>query len=261
MLPAPPLCSSRSMLGASQGCSRNIWTEYAEAVEPSGIIRYNLNQLRSDSLGTVSGRFSSSDINIQQVFADDHQEGVVAELPIRELFLPEQGKRWVSADASQVEFRLFAHCSKDAGLIKAYKENPLTDFHQEVANLTGLKRGLAKNLNFGRLYGMGLEKMVRFMQAAQPELEREAIEEMYKSYDKLFPAAKRLAADASKTAQERGWVKTYLGRRRRFSAERSSHAALNAIIQGTAADLMKLKLLELYDTRKEPRADDALHGA
>lgn len=225
--------------------------KYIAAVEPSGIIRYNLNQLRSDTFGSVSGRFSSTDINIQQVFSEQNQVGVSSEFPIRELFIPEEGKQWISADASQVEFRLFAHYSKDAKVIGAYKRDPKTDFHQTVADLTGLSRYEAKHINFGSLYGMGVEKMIRQIQMSMPNVEAGKIEEMYKSYHKLFPAVKKLSREAMKLADERGFVKTFLGRRRRFAKGEKTHAALNAVIQGTAADLMKLKLRELYEARKD----------
>lgn len=227
--------------------------KYLKAVGSDNIIRYNLNQMRSDQFGTVTGRYSSTDINIQQVFNEEHQEGVSNEYIIRELFLPEDGKAWVSADASQIEFRLFGHYSQDPNIVEQYTKDPMTDFHAITAKLTGLSRRDAKTINFGRLYGMGKDKMFEAMTklSSGTPPSREVVDEMFEEYNRRFPAVRRMVQVAQDLADRRGYVKTFLGRRRRFERGLGVHAALNAVIQGTAADVMKLKLLELYNERKE----------
>jgi DNA polymerase-1 len=229
--------------------------KYRRAVGSDGILRYSLNQLRSDEYGTVTGRYSSSNVNIQQVFNEERQEGATRDYYVRELFIPARGKSWVCADASQIEFRLFAHYSEDAKVIRQYVEDPNCDFHTVIAKLVGLDRTKAKSINFGRLYGMGLEKLADQMKnklnrGEAPPTDEE-IKRMYDQYDAMFPAVKRLSRKAMNLAEKRGFVRTYLGRRRRYGKGDKMHSALNAVIQGTAADVMKTKLLAIYRKREQ----------
>lgn len=220
--------------------------KYAREVGRDGLLRYQLNQLRSDQYGTITGRYSSSNMNIQQVFKAERQAETMPDYIIRELFIPPPGRRWFTADASQIEFRIFAHYARSTRLINAYRNDPSTDFHTTVAELTGLPRLRAKNLNFGRLYGMGREKMARMLKLPMSESDP-----LFDRYDELFPEARRLLRHAADLAEQRGYVRTFLGRRRRYVPGEKSHSALNAAIQGTAADIMKLKLLDLYRRREE----------
>jgi DNA polymerase-1 len=227
------------------GLDSKYLTKYARQLGRGNVLHYRLHQLRNDEYGTVSGRYSSSNINIQQVFKSERNEEYLPEFVIRELFIPAPGKHWVSADANQIEFRLFAHYSDSTQLIKAYQEDPNTDFHQVVAELTNLKRSPAKNLNFAKIYGAGLDKAAEMMGVLPEEAEP-----VMRKYDRMFPEAKRLMNQAMNLAATRGYVKTILGRRGRFPEQERLHSALNRVIQGTAADIMKLKLLEAYNNRR-----------
>ena len=89
------------------------------------------------------------------------EEEAISNWIVRELFIPEDGLKYVSADASQIEFRWFAHYSKSERLIREYNEDPTMDFHQLVANMLGQKRKDAKHSNFGKLYTMGVPKLAR----------------------------------------------------------------------------------------------------
>lgn len=225
---------------------------YDEIKNAGGILRYKLHQLKGDEFGTISGRFSSSSVNIQQVFDPERQEEKFgsADYIIRELFIPHPGSYWCKADASQIEFRLFAHYSKSAKLIKAYQDNPDIDFHDIVKDILARKvatitRKRAKNTNFGMVYAMGRGKMAR-----QLDLPQEDADELFDAYNAEFPEVKRLLKRAMDTAEERGYVKTILGRRARFPHKDRLHSALNRVIQGTAADILKLKLKHLYQERK-----------
>lgn len=226
------------------------------------ILRYKLHQLKGDDYGTIAGRYSSSSINIQQVFAPRRQAKKlgVAEYIIRELFIPDDGYTWVKADASQIEFRLFAHYSKSKKLIEAYLENPDIDFHIKVAELMSQDRDDAKNLNFGMLYCMGKDKLARSLGRT-----REESDKLYAEYNQMFPEVRKLIYEAINIAEQRGWVKTILGRRARFIPKDYEttdtadevltysdryHIALNRVIQGSAADILKLKLRDLYRERK-----------
>lgn len=133
--------------------------------EHKGRIHAEINQLRGDNGGTVSGRLSMSNPNLQQVPARNKEYGKL----IRGLFLPEEGCKWGSFDYSQQEPRLVVHYAattdKALGgltgseqLIKAY-QNDDTDFHQTVAQMAGIPRGQAKTINLGIFYGMGSNKL------------------------------------------------------------------------------------------------------
>jgi len=249
--------------------------KYRKLLDFNNVIRYTLHQLRGDEFGTVTGRYASSGgrdkkgINIQQVMKVENQveEETIAMWIIRELFIPEEGKVYVSADMSQVEFRWFAHYSKSVRLIAEYNADPTMDFHQLVANMLGQKRKDAKHNNFGKLYTMGIPKLARKLNlhcdcGCSPDnqwKESSHTDEcrihkafaIAREYDERFPEAQKLSKEAMHVAKNRGYVRTVLGRRRRYPSGERLHSALNAIIQGTAADTLKIKLLETYRNRKQ----------
>ena len=128
----------------------------------NGILYYNLYQLRSaeEDYGTVVGRYSSANVNIQQVFKCENQiKRFGDEFIIRELMIPDDGYDLFAVDGSQLQFREFAHYSNDPQLISAYRDNPDTDFHQMVADLFHLDRQNAKHNNFAKVLGMGNERL------------------------------------------------------------------------------------------------------
>jgi DNA polymerase-1 len=249
-------------------------TKFENSVGKDGRIRYSLNQLKAvndeGSKGAVTGRFSSSSggkaingVNIQQVIDDEKQGKIdsIKDFPIRDLFLPEPGMQWLSADAMQIEFRLFAHYSQSDRLLRAYRENPLVDFHDYVAEKIMYKqythdeikakglRKIIKNINFGKLYGLGIYKLANFYLHCSLEEAKSASDH----YNREFPEARELMNAVISRAESRGWVKTILGRKHKFGPgiEERYYAALNYVIQGSAADIMKKKLLELYNNRKQ----------
>jgi DNA polymerase I len=227
-----------------------------EAVDSNGNIRYDLHQMRSDEYGAITGRFSSSGggkafkgINIQQQFNPDNQlESYTSNFIIRELFVPPPGLQWLSVDAAQIEFRLFGHYSGNQFLLDAYEKDPHVDFHSIVAGMVGQPRKQAKHTNFGILYGMGIAKLANRLGVDEKTAKR-----LRNEYHDKFPAAKELAEKASNLAKQRGYVRTHMGRRRRFGSgiDTKYHAAINAIIQGTAAELMKIEIDLQYQNRKE----------
>jgi DNA polymerase-1 len=250
-------------------------TKYLKLLDFNNIIRYTLHQLRGDEYGTVTGRYASSGgtdrrgINIQQVMKVESQleEEEIMMWIVRELFIPADGKVYVAADASQIEFRWFAHYSKSERLIKEYNENPEMDFHQLVANMLGQKRKDAKHNNFGKLYTMGIPKLARKLgcpcscgcaEGSQwrranhsPDCKIQKAFDISAEYDAKFPEAKTLSEQAMKVAKERGFVHTRMMRRRRYPTGERLHSALNAVIQGTAAETLKVKILETYNNRKQ----------
>lgn len=234
----------------------------------NGILRFKLHQMKGDDYGTISGRYSSSKPNIQQVFAAKKQKKKIGSIMthpllelifagweekdfiIRELFIPVAGALWCKADAMQIEFRLFAHYANDESILSEYRKNPRVDYHvitQELVNtLVALDRDDAKTYNFGRVYGMGRDK-----NAAQLGLSREEADKLYDAYDQKLPAVGRLMRKVMKLAKNRGYVHTYMGRRARFEdGSRGIHSALNRVLQGTAAEVLKMKLKNVYRERK-----------
>ena len=222
--------------------------------------------------GTVGGRFSSTHPNLQQVTKRDKDLALL----VRALFLPEEGQSWLQNDYSQQEYRLIVHdavVSKFKGweiAAKAY-ENPDTDFHEFVAQLTGLPRTNAKNINFGIAYTMGITKL-----AAQLGISIPAAQMIMNQYHAHMPFVREFVKAASRVASTRGYIKTILGRRCRFPmyelAERNqdfhsvvrgieaahakwpgksvrrayTHKAVNRRIQGSAADMTKKAMLDCY---------------
>lgn len=216
----------------------------------NGILYYKLHQLRCDEGGTITGRYAG---DIQQVMKPDKQAEVTKKWIVRELFTGADGRDLWDADASQIEYRLFAHFSNvpwphSQRLIKAYADNPDIDFHDYVTHdiLKDIMiRSLAKNVSFAKLYGGGIGKI-----ATMTGLDVIEAEETVGAYDAAFPEAKRLLSYCTNLAERRGWVRTMLGRRRRYFPGDRYYSALNSILQGTAADVMKLKNLALYNERK-----------
>lgn len=235
---------------------------YLNAVGGDGIMRYGLNQLRSDEGGTVSGRYSSSalvrdgrpgcGVNIQQVMSVSKQKKKHGDRwIIRDLYRAPEGRLFLAADAKQIEFRLFVHLSNSQRLIAAYERDRETDFHAFVADMVqtirpDFQRKDVKMLNFEQLYGGGIGRTAELLGCS------EAVAKSFvKSYDQAFPEARTILRKAYNVAESRGYVFTLLGRRTRFPERKRLHKALNGVIQGGAADINKLKLAELYEQRRD----------
>jgi DNA polymerase I-like protein with 3'-5' exonuclease and polymerase domains len=229
---------------------------YLSRVAPDGRITYQLHQLRGDEYGTITGRYSSSKdknglgINVQQISKREKQPPLLQRWDIRELFIPPSGRVWASADASQIELRFLAHHAAMLGmtrLAKEYNADPWVDFHKLMVSWTGLIRDHAKNVTFAKTYGGGVDKIAWMCKVSQ---RRGA--EIVRQYENAFPEANRLINLASEQAERVGYVRTFLGRRRRYvgTGERY-YSALNSVLQGGAADLAKIKLLESYVSRRK----------
>jgi DNA polymerase I-like protein with 3'-5' exonuclease and polymerase domains len=230
----------------------------------NGRIYTQFHQLRSDSNGTVTGRMSSSLPNLQQIPVRS-EEG----RRIRSIFIPEGGQRWFQNDWSQVEYRLIAHDAASLNLpgaqavVDKYRTDESADFHQIVADMTGLDRNAAKAVNFGLAYGEGAVKLCTSL-----GLSRENGEALLKEYHRRAPFIKQLSSGCMSIAARTGEIETLLGRIRRFnmweirhggqityfrerrpgSRRAFTHAALNARIQGSAADIMKLAMANIWES-------------
>ena len=233
-----------------------------------GRIHAEINQLRSDNGGTVTGRFSYSNPNLQQIPARNKNLGP----RIRSLFIPEEGCTWGCFDYSQQEPRLVVHYAALQNLygvdevLEAYKVGD-ADFHSIVADMAEIPRYQAKTINLGLFYGMGKNKL-----QAELGVSKEKADELFKQYHGKVPFVKQMMDAVMRRAQDSGKIRTLLGRLCRFhlwepnqfgihkalphEAALAEHGpgikraftykALNKLIQGSAADMTKKAMLELY---------------
>jgi len=237
--------------------------------EHLGRIHADINQIRSDSGGTVTGRFSYSNPNLQQIPARNKDLGPM----IRSLFIPESNCEWGCFDYNQQEPRLVVHYAsldQDASVFNvrdAYNTGN-ADFHTIVAKMADIPRPQAKVINLGLFYGMGKAKL-----QAELGVSKEKAEELFSIYHAKVPFVKSLMKSVSNRAQQHGQIRTLLGRLCRFhlwepnsfgmhkalpfkeasqehgpgSIRRAyTYKALNKLIQGSAADMTKKSMLELY---------------
>jgi len=235
----------------------------------NGRIHAELHPLRSDNGGTVTGRFSYSNPNLQQVPARDPEIGTA----IRSLFIPEEGCQWGAFDYSQQEPRIVVHYADMMGLrgaeeaVQAFQHED-ADFHQIVADMAGIERKQAKNINLGLFYSMGVTKLSESL-----GLTLEEGKELFAQYHDRVPFVKELSERAVQRASKQGSIRTLLGRRCRFdkwepaqfgtrkimdhktayteygsAIKRAfTHKAMNKLIQGSAADMTKMAMKMLYD--------------
>lgn len=228
----------------------------------NGRIHCELLSVKGDGGGTVGGRFSSRNPNMQNIPARDP---VLAPL-IRGLFLPEEGDDWGVCDWSSQEPRLTLHFALAIGapgarsVANRYWEDPRTDYHSVVAEICGLERKKAKAINLGLAYGMG-EAALCLKLGLPTEVivdsrgeEREVAgaegKAILERYHGAIPYLRALDRAAKKKANAQEFVRTISGRRCRFERVNGrlmgTHKALNRIVQGSAADQMKYAMLDLF---------------
>ena len=213
---------------------------------------------------TTTGRLSSSDPNLQNIpiRTEDGRR-------IRQAFEPSKGHKFVSADYSQIELRVMAHMSKDKGLLTAFQDGE--DVHSKTASevfnvdidavTTDLRRN-AKAINFGLIYGISA-----FGLGKQLNINRNLAAEYMAMYFEKYPGVKKYMETTKDFAAENGYVETLFGRRlylrdinasnamRRQASER---AAINAPVQGTAADIMKIAMIKMHQLIKETNVEAKL---
>ena len=237
-----------------------------------GRIHADIHQLRGDFGGTVTGRLSYSKPNLQQL-----PNYTNIGMGIRSIFMPEKDHRWGCFDYSQQEPRLVVHYALAtlgttgvASIAEAYnEEDSATDFHKMVADITGMPRREAKTINLGLFYGMGKARL-----QDQLGVTEQRAKELLDTYHQKVPFIKQLIYHTMDRAQQRGWIRTILGRRCRFdkweprtfgmhkpqtfeeaSLEHGSgnikraftYKALNKLIQGSAADMTKQAMVNLRE--------------
>ena len=236
--------------------------------EHKGRIHAEINQLRSDQGGTVTGRFSYAHPNLQQIPARNKELGPM----IRSLFLPEKEHKWGCFDYNQQEPRLVVHYASLQNLpgihdvLESYKKGD-ADFHSIVSEMADIPRLQAKTINLGLFYGMGKNKL-----QAELGISKDKANDLFQTYHSRVPFVKELMDAVSRRAQDSGKIRTLLGRLCRFHLWEPNHfgihrslpheealreygpgikraytyKALNKLIQGSAADMTKKAMLDLY---------------
>ena len=245
-----------------------------------GRIHCDFHPLRSDGGGTVTGRFSSSNPNLQQIPARDPY---IKKL-IRGLFIPEEGSKWGSFDYASQEPRWLVHyCATLTGfdrhpqiddVVALYKKGE-ADFHQIVADIAGIPRKQAKTVNLGLMYGMGKGKLANILDLSVDEATA-----LLNKYNDKVPFLKSISEKTTKKASQSGVIRTWLGRKCRFnmyepksykynkampmkeaineygskgSIRRAfTYKALNRLIQGSSADQTKKAMVDCYDAGLTP---------
>ena len=251
-----------------------------------GRIHSHINQIRSDDGGTVSGRISMNNPNLQQIPARDPELGPM----IRSLFLPEEGEKWAAIDFSQQEPRILVHYAyiygKSKGLtldgvgefVHGYRNNPDMDFHTMVAEMAQIPRKQAKTINLGLMYGMGVGKM-----SDQLDISLDEAKELVRQYHTRGPFVKMLMTGVQNRLNDKGSsgsIRSLLGRKCRFDLwepdtfamnkalpyreavqehgettrlkRAYTYKALNRLIQASAADMTKKAMINIYKTGRIP---------
>jgi DNA polymerase I-like protein with 3'-5' exonuclease and polymerase domains len=240
-----------------------------------GRIHADINQLRSEFGGTITGRFSMTHPNLQQI----PKSGTDMGNQLRTIFVPEEGHTWGCFDYSQQEPRLVVHYACLTELPgseefkEKYKNDFSTDFHKIVSEMADIPRDKAKTINLGKFYGMGKNKLKGELGVPDEEASR-----IIRQYDSRVPFVKQLMNHASDRAERRGQIRTLLGRLCHFHLWEPSqfgvhkplsheaalqehgpgikraftYKALNKLIQGSAADMIKKAMLDLYKEKITP---------
>jgi DNA polymerase I len=240
----------------------------------NGVIHANINQTKSDNdKGTGTGRFSINDPALQQIHKRDEDIASI----VRAVFVALSGHDWVCNDWAQMDFRVFAHYAKIKSILEQYAKDPDTDFHQIVSDLTGIPRkprfagdANSKQINLGLVFGMGQGKLAAEMglpytteNEVDPDTGKvkrvwlrpgEAAKEVFRNYNRAVPGIKELLENAAAVAKSRGYVNTIMGRRIRFPFG-SHFKAGGLIFQGSAADALKVKIIQLDQYFEEAKGD------
>jgi len=245
-----------------------------------GRIHSHINQIRSDDGGTVSGRISMNNPNLQQIPARDPELGPM----IRSLFLPEENEQWASIDFSQQEPRILVHYAHAYGksqghdmkgvqeFVDGYQNDPDMDFHTMVADMAKIPRKQAKTINLGMMYGMGVNKL-----SDQLDIPVDEAKKLVNQYHDRVPFVKMLmhgVMNKLNSRQSSGSIRSILGRKCRFDLwepdtfamnkalpykdalnehgpttrlkRAYTYKALNRLIQASAADMTKQAMVDIH---------------
>lgn len=234
---------------------------YVEGLLP--FINLNTNRIHSHFHQTITatGRISSTEPNLQNI-----PTRIELGKTLRKVFKPEPGYVYIDADYSQIELRVLAHISKDENMVQAFKNDE--DIHKQAASkvlgipmdeVTKEQRSSAKAVNFGIVYGIS-----EFGLAEQLGISKKQAKEYIEQYLEKYSGIKKFMNDVVEQAKEQGYVETLFHRRRYIPELKSNNymvrqfgarAAMNTPIQGTAADIMKIAMIDVYKQLKQYNLD------
>lgn len=198
-----------------------------------GRVHATYHQMANDDFGTVTGRFSCSDPNLQQIHRRNKEIGKL----IRQVFVPDGGLDWIDADLSQCEPRLLGHYSQAKVLLKGYLSRPFVDAHSSVAEAARIDRESGKRLNQTLITGGGKAKIIAMLGANGAEI--------YDAYFRALPEIKDLQRASSKKMESRGYVISLLGRIARLESRDKSYLAINRLLQCGNADIIKKAMVDI----------------
>jgi DNA polymerase-1 len=198
-------------------------------------IHPELKQMSDGEYGVKFGRFSCVGPNLQAFPKRNKAIGQI----VRPVIVPDQGMTLYEADFSQQEPRLYAHFAKCERLLKGYNSSPAIDVHTLASTIMGIDRQLAKTLGLSIFNGMTPKTLAGRLNVSEPEAKR-----LYNDFFRTFPEIAQFKNDAASVATQRGYVRTILGRRQHFPENLSTHVAVSRVIQGSAGDHMKVRLLD-----------------
>lgn len=227
-------------------------------IDAKGYVHTTFNATRNDEdAGTVTGRLSSTDPAMQQINGRDKDTSKI----LRSMFIVEEGFDWLGKDFSSADFRIATHYLNDSSMIQTYNNDPNTDFHQYVAEITGIPRSpeyaggpSSKVLNLSMAFGAGAGKIAsqmkmpftveewngKMMLKAGPEATA-----VINSYHHKFPVFKKFAKNAAAVAKDRGYILSLMGRKLRF-VDGSYHKAAGYLFQSGCAECMKTALVRVW---------------
>ncbi len=211
-----------------------------------------------NQVGAKTGRFSEEKPNLQNIPRGES---------VRQVFTVRPGYMSYRYDYNQVEYRIFAHYCRDKDLIKSYRENPQLDLHALVAEELGVPRDKGKTVNFATVYGAGVRRIAGELKTSMADAKV-----FLTKYYSRFPGVARLRDSATRAIRDRtrkrrgvveelGWIKDMFGRRHYIELDRS-YTAVNALIQGCAASLLKTAMVRVYEYLEEVRKSygpDSIH--
>jgi DNA polymerase-1 len=233
----------KSELGQKIISLRKLLTLKSMFIEPlikdhiiNGRVHTTFNQLRGDGFGVITGRISTQNPGMGQVPKRDKLCGPL----YRGCFLPDQDKVWGDSDWSQAEPRLLAYYSRSKVLLSAYRTNPEADAHQVVADDAGIDRLWGKHANMTIINSGGAKVLVEKYHVPQDK-----VHELLRKYFEVMPEVRRLQVNAAYKFKARGFVRTLLGRKARLANPAKSYTAVNRLLQGGNADILKVKLVEI----------------
>lgn len=206
---------------------------YMESCDKENVLRTSLNLM-----GTISGRLSSNNPNLQAVARKTNV------FKVKDVFIARDGYTLVSADYSQAEMRLACYYAKEETMAEKIRQG--LDIHTSTSEMLGIPRDVAKRINFGVIYGIGAEALHK-----QLRIEKSVAKNYLDQYHNLYPQFKKLMTTCEKKATDYGYIRMWTGRCRRYDINNPTHKAMSNLIQGGVAEIMRVAISRLHPIVKD----------